>query len=90
MQEDIFRTCVKTMIYIAQYLYGGLPGHLAGPSATRPTGLTDACMDNDNNNNNNNNTQEHVVVRQRQIPSNSRRPATKYPSSMLDALCAPN
>jgi hypothetical protein len=79
--------CEDNDVY-SEYLYGGLPGHLAGPAATRPTGLTDACMDNDNNNNNN--TQEHAVVRQRQIPSNSCRPATKYLSSMLDALCAPN
>jgi len=34
------------------YHYGGLPGCPAGPAATRPIGLTDACMNNDNNNNN--------------------------------------
>ena len=30
-----------------------LPGRPAGPAATRPTGLTDACINNNNNNNNN-------------------------------------
>lgn len=36
----------------SDYHYGGLPGRPAGPAATRPTGLTDACMNNNNNNNN--------------------------------------
>ena len=40
------------MMYI-DYHYGGLPGRPAGPAATRPIGLTDACMNNNNNNNNN-------------------------------------
>lgn len=35
------------------YHYGGFPGRPAGPAATRPIGLTDACMNDDNNNNNN-------------------------------------
>ena len=33
------------------YHYGGLPSCPAGPAATRPIGLTDACMNNNNNNN---------------------------------------
>jgi len=37
----------------SDYHYGGLPGRPAGPAATRPIGLTDACMNNNNNNNNN-------------------------------------
>ena len=41
------------------YHYGGLPGRPAGPAATRPIGLTDACM-NDNNNNNNNNDGRNI------------------------------
>jgi len=35
----------------SDYHYGGLPGCPAGPAATRPIGLTDACMNNNNNNN---------------------------------------
>ena len=38
------------------YHYGGLPGRPAGPAATRPIGLTDACMNNNNNDNDNNNS----------------------------------
>ena len=45
--------CIKATMYI-DYHYGGLPGRPAGPAATRPIGLIEACMNNNNNNNNNN------------------------------------
>ena len=53
MRNKILGYVYKDNDVHSNYHYGGLPGRPAGPAATRPTGLTDACMNNNNNNNNN-------------------------------------
>ena len=81
MQNEISGYVYKGDDVHSDHHYGGLPGCPAGPAATRPIGLTDACM---NNNDNNNNTHQRYFE---SYPSHNQRQSTLTPPPFNMYFC---